>query len=158
VEESASPLKAVESDFAVDSSGFSSCMFERWYDVKWGKMRSEYQWVKAHLMTGVTTNIVTSVEVTAPESNDCPHLAPLLEATAKRCPVAEVSADKAYLSKRNLEVIVNAGAVPYIPFKSKHDRRRPGTVAQDVSFFSVESTRIPGELPQAVERTVPPLL
>lgn len=118
VEESASPLKAVETDFAVDSSGFSSCVFERWFDVKWGKMRSEHQWVKAHLMTGVTTNVVTSVEVTAPESNDCPHLEPLLEATAKRFPVAEVSADKAYLSKHNLEVIVNAGAVPYIPFKS----------------------------------------
>jgi hypothetical protein len=84
VEESASPLKAIESDFAVDSSGFSSCMFERWYDVKWGRMRSEHQWVKAHLMTGVTTNIVTSVEVTAPESNDCPPLRPF----SKRPPSA----------------------------------------------------------------------
>jgi hypothetical protein len=78
VEESAVPLKAVEADFAVDSSGFSSCVFERWFDVKWGKMRSEHQWVKAHLMTGVTTNVVASVEVTAPESNDCPHLEPFL--------------------------------------------------------------------------------
>ena len=118
VEESAAPLKTIETDFAVDSSGFSSCVFERWFDVKWGKMRSEHRWVKAHLMTGVTTNVVTSVEVTPTESNDSPHLEPLLTATAKRFPVAEVSADKGYISKRNLEVIVNAGAVPYIPFKS----------------------------------------
>jgi transposase len=118
VEESASPLKAVETDFAVDSSGFSSCVFERWFDVKWGKMRSEHQWVKAHLMTGVTTNIVTSVEVTATDSADCPRLAPLLEATAKNFPViSEVSADKGYLSRKNMELIVDAGAVPYIPFK-----------------------------------------
>jgi hypothetical protein len=77
------------------------------------------------LMTGVTTNIVTSVEVTPTDSSDCPHLEPLLKATAKTFPVAEVSADKAYLSKRNLEVIVNVGAVPYIPFKSNNTGEGP---------------------------------
>lgn len=41
VEESASPLKAIESDFAVDSSGFSTCNFVRWYDAKYGKTRRE---------------------------------------------------------------------------------------------------------------------
>lgn len=143
VEESASPLKAVETDFAVDSSGFSSCTFERWYDVKWGKMRSEHQWVKAHLMTGVTTNVVTSVEVTPPESNDCPHLMPLLEATAKRFPVAEVSADKAYLSKRNLEVIVNAGATPYIPFKSNTSGEGPELWRKMFHFYQFNRREFP---------------
>jgi transposase len=118
VEESASPLKAVESDFAVDSSGFSTCTFVRWYDEKYGKMRREHQWVKAHLMTGVQTNVVTSVEVTSPDANDFPYLPPLLEATTKRFRVAEVSADKGYIGSKNLEAIANAGAVPYIPFKS----------------------------------------
>jgi transposase len=118
VEESASPLKAVESDFAVDSSGFSTCTFVRWYDAKYGKTHSEHEWVKAHLMIGVKTNIVTSVEVTGPDNHDSPYLPPLLEATTKTFNVAEVSADKGYISKRNLEVVVNAGAVPYIPFKS----------------------------------------
>ena len=32
--------------------------------------------------------------------------------------MAEVSADKAYLSKRNLELVEGVGAVPFIPFKS----------------------------------------
>jgi transposase len=118
VEESASPLKAVESDFAVDSSGFSTCTFVRWYDAKYGKTRSEHEWVKAHLMIGVKTNVVTSVEVTAPENHDSPYLPQLLEATMKQFHIAEVSADKGYISKRNLEVVANAGAVPYIPFKS----------------------------------------
>jgi transposase len=118
VEESASPLKAVESDFAVDSSGFSTCTFERWYDAKYGKMRSEYQWVKAHLRIGVKTNAVSSVEVTGPDANDSPYLPPLLEATTKRFAVAEVSADKGYISKRNLDAVVNTGAIPYIPFKT----------------------------------------
>jgi hypothetical protein len=44
IEESASQLKAVESDFAVDSSGFATCTFDRWYDAKYGKTRSDHQW------------------------------------------------------------------------------------------------------------------
>jgi hypothetical protein len=36
VEISALPLKEVETDFAVDSTGFSTSRFERWYDAKWG--------------------------------------------------------------------------------------------------------------------------
>src|SRR4029079_19396231 len=115
IEESASPLKAVESNFAVDSSGFSTCTFVRWDDEKYGKMRREHQWVKAHLMIGVKTNVVTSVEVTGPDANDYPYLPRLLNATTQRFQVAEVSADKAYIGRTNLEAVANAGATPYIP-------------------------------------------
>jgi transposase len=41
----------------------------------------------------------------------------LLETTTQRFQVAELSADKGYISSRNLEAVVAAGAVPYIPFK-----------------------------------------
>jgi transposase len=118
IEESAAPLKAVESDFAVDSSGFATCTFDRWYDAKYGKMRSDHKWIKAHLMIGVKTNIVTSVEVTGQDEHDYKYLPPLLETTAKRFDVAELSADKGYIGKSNIEAVVKAGAVPYIPFKS----------------------------------------
>ena len=36
VEISDLPLKEVETDFAADSTGFSTSRFERWYDAKWG--------------------------------------------------------------------------------------------------------------------------
>lgn len=36
IEVSAAPLSSVESQFAADSSGFSTCRFDRWYDAKWG--------------------------------------------------------------------------------------------------------------------------
>jgi len=42
----------------------------------------------------------------------------LLDTTTKRFTVAEVSADKGYLGRTNFEEITNAGATPYIPFKS----------------------------------------
>ena len=117
VEESASPLKAVESDFAVDASGFATSVYSRWYDAKYGKVKTEQQWLKAHLMVGVKTNVVTSVEVTDGNANDSPYLPQLVNATASRFQIEEVSGDKAYISKRNLAAVVAVGAVPYIPFK-----------------------------------------
>ena len=118
IEQSASPLKSIESDFAVDSSGFATTTYDRWFDHKWGKVRSKNKWVKAHLMCGVKTHTVTSVEVTPTESADAPQLPALVNSTAQTFNVREVSADKAYSSKRNLRVIDDIGATPYIPFKS----------------------------------------
>jgi hypothetical protein len=57
------PLKAAESDFAVDSSGFSTSRFVRWYNKKYGWEVDKRVWVKVHLMCGVHTKIVSSVEV-----------------------------------------------------------------------------------------------
>ena len=54
IEESARPLRAIEDDFAADSSGFSTCIYERWFDQKYGKQMSKSQWVKAHIMIGTT--------------------------------------------------------------------------------------------------------
>ena len=84
IEQSAMPLKVVETDFAVDSSGFASTTYNRWFDKKWGKERSEAKWVKAHLMCGVKTHIVTSVEVTPTETADAPQLPALVNKTAKK--------------------------------------------------------------------------
>ncbi len=46
--ESSLPLKAIETDFAVDSTGFTSCRFDRWYDHKYGRFVNMHDWVKAH--------------------------------------------------------------------------------------------------------------
>jgi hypothetical protein len=37
IEESTEPLKAVETTFAVDSTGFSTCVCDRWFDHKYGR-------------------------------------------------------------------------------------------------------------------------
>lgn len=118
IEESARPLRAIESDFAVDSSGFSTSTYDRWFSYKYGTKKSEAQWVKAHIMIGTTTNVVTSVEVTGKNGADCPQLPALLGTTMKRFNIAEVSADMAYLSHTNLDTINAMGAYPLIPFKS----------------------------------------
>jgi len=119
IEESASPLKTIEHDFAVDSSGFATTTYNRWFDHKWGKVRSEAKWIKAHLMCGVATHVVTSVEVTPTETADAPQLPQLVNVTAKTFAVNEVSADKAYSSRKNLRAVSSVGGVAYIPFKNR---------------------------------------
>lgn len=115
---SALPLKALETDFAVDSSGFSTCQFVRWFDAKYGKEVDAHDWIKVHLMTGVKTHIVTSVEITGRHDHDGPMLPPLVEETAKSFTIDEVSADKAYSSTDCHDAIAKAGGTPYIAFKT----------------------------------------
>lgn len=117
IERSSLPFKSVERDFAVDATGFSTSVYNRWYDTKWGRNRKEAMWVKAHVMCGVKTHIVTAVEITERNINDAPMLPGLLETTVQHFSVDEVSGDKAYLSKRNLHAVQAAGAEAYIPFK-----------------------------------------
>lgn len=118
IEHSSLPLKALERDFAVDSSGFSTSQYVCWFDEKYGKERTTNLWIKAHLMTGVKTHIVTSAEITGKDANDCPLLPGLVEKTAKNFKLDEVSADKGYSSLDNHEAIAKAGAVPFIAFKA----------------------------------------
>jgi transposase len=125
VEESAAPLACVESKFAVDSTGFGTVTYRRWYDHKYGREMKEHGWVKAHAMIGTTTNVITAIRVTDSDANDSPELPALVAATGRRFDVAEVSADKAYLSHANLAAVEAAGAVPYIPFKSNSQGEGP---------------------------------
>ncbi|MCC6488240.1 MAG: transposase, partial [Candidatus Hydrogenedentes bacterium] len=111
------PLRLVESQFAADSSGFSTSRFDRWYDEKYGRERSQRLWVKAHIMVGTKTTIITAVTVTDRDANDYPHLPGLVDATVQRFAVKQVSADKAYLGESNLAAIAKAGAEAFIPLK-----------------------------------------
>ncbi len=110
------PLKTVETDFAVDSSGFATCVYDRWFDHKYGKERGKQTWVKAHLMCGVKTHVVTSVEVTPSTTADNGQLPSLVKETAKSFNINEVSADKGYTDRRNLHAVDLLGGTAYIPF------------------------------------------
>lgn len=117
IEQSASPLRVIETDFAVDSSGFSTTTYNRWFDHKWGKQRIKQTWVKTHIMCGVKTHVITSVEATPYESADNKQLPTLVSQTAKTFPINEVSADKAYSDRRCLHAVQAVGGIGYIPFK-----------------------------------------
>ena len=123
VQKSAVPLKTVEDDFAVDSTGFSSSVKENWMETKWGKkgkgLKTYTQWVKAHAMCGTASNVVTAVEATHGHSADSPYLPQLLKTTTEHdFHPLEVSGDKAYASKANIRAIIEVGATAYLMFKN----------------------------------------
>jgi transposase len=118
IQRSSLPLSSVETDFAVDSTGFAFCRFVRWYDIKYNRFSAEQQWVKTHICTGVKTNVVTAVEIHGRDSNDSQHLPALVNATAANFTVKEVSADKGYTGRDTHDAIDKVGAVPYIAFKA----------------------------------------
>lgn len=118
INESSMPLKAIESDFAADSSGFATGQFSRWFDAKYGEPMKQHDWIKLHVMCGVKTNIVTSVEVSGAHANDTTFLKPLLATTTGNgFQVKELSADKGYDSFNNRCLVLVKGGIPYIPFR-----------------------------------------
>ncbi len=132
------PLAAVETTFAPDSTGFSTSRFVRWFDEKYGVERSGHDWVKAHIMCGAKTNVITAAEIHDRDANDSPILPSLLKATkAAGFDVREVPADKGYSSVENIEVITAAGAVPYIAFKSSATGGAGGLWEKAFHFYSL---------------------
>ncbi len=125
---SALPLNIVERNFAADSSGFSTGTTQKWGQVKWDNARIRYgekqpntvkkkDWVKLHIMCGVTTNVVAAAIVTHAHGGDHAQFKPLVEATSENFVIDSVAADKAYSSYRNLQLVVSKAGMPYIAFK-----------------------------------------
>ena len=113
---SAQPLASVETDFAVDSSGFRCSTFGNYCEEKHGTKRTR-NWLKAHIITGVNTNIVADIIITDEHSADSPQFKKLMLNTSKFFDIQEVSADLAYSSRKNLEIVDKLGGTAYIPFK-----------------------------------------
>lgn len=111
------PLRAIENDFAVDSSGFSTGLFGRWFDVRLGAESDRRKFMKVHITCGTKTNIISAVNITKGHSADSPQFESLIKETNRFFQIREVSADKAYSSRKNLKIVQDAGAIPFIPFK-----------------------------------------
>lgn len=121
------PLRTIEKDYTVDASGFSTSQFERWCSYKWGKEKGKIRvWKKAHVMSGVRTNVITAIKITSQKVGDTSAFPELFRTTAHIHEMREMSGDKAYSSKKNLEMISGKGAIPYIPFRSNTSGKARG--------------------------------
>ena len=121
IELSAVPLGTVEQLFAVDSSDFQTSPVSaqrRWKYRLREPRQLQSKCPKAHVMVGVHTNVVTAACATDGESSDTKFLPRLVAATARRFTIVEVSADKAYSTKRNYEAVYDAGGSFYCPFRA----------------------------------------
>lgn len=132
IAQSAIPLTQVEMDFASDSSGFSTSMFGRWKDIRIGKENLRRLYKKAHITVGVLTHIVTAAQVTPGHYADSPIFKTLIKTTAKNFKIREVSADKAYLDRKNLQLVADSGGTPFIPFKTNSSTKPRGCMIWSV--------------------------
>jgi len=135
--QSSLPLRTVETDFAVDSTGFSSSRYVRWFDERHGVHRTGHDWVKLHAIVGTKTNVVTAVEIRGRNANDAPLFAPLVTQTAKNFQMREISGDKAYLSEANINLAFDVGATPFIPFKDVSIPERGGLWQKMLLFYDL---------------------
>jgi transposase len=136
---SARPLRTVETDFAIDSSGFGTSKFEKWYDQKYGVTREKCVWVKTHIACGVKTNVVTAVRILDKDAADSPQFTPLVKETKKHFEIGEVSADKAYASLENFEAVAAAGGQGYIAFKANTTGAKGGLFEKAFHYFQFKN-------------------
>lgn len=122
------PLKSIEKKFAVDATGFSTRQYHQWFNPKVGYHTKFHTFLKAHIMSGTLTNTITSLEVTIGSGADSPEFPRLVSNTAQHFDLEQVSADKAYSSRANLELVYHHGAIPYIPFKKNASRKARGSL------------------------------
>ncbi|HEX7408208.1 MAG TPA: transposase, partial [Candidatus Binatia bacterium] len=114
----AKPLAALETQFAVDSTGLGTECFYRHYSAKYGHEQVKADYLKLHASIGTKTNVIAAVSITDRDGSDSPEFKPLAKKTAQDFNMEEMSADKAYSSYDNLELIESLGAKPFVPFKS----------------------------------------
>ena len=123
---SAQPLSSIENDFSVDSSGFRCSSFGNYCEEKHGTKRIR-KWLKVHICTGVKTNIVSDVIITDEHAADSPQFPILLKNTAGHFQINEVSADPAYSSRKNHDIVDELGGKPFILFKKNATGKADGS-------------------------------
>jgi len=112
------PLRSVETKFAIDSTGFRTTRFNEYCKEK-HNTGQEHDWIKARICYGVSTHIITGVEVLPENSGGSPQFIPLAEKTHNAgFTIEEMSADKAYSSRDNNAYIDQIGGTPFIAFRS----------------------------------------
>jgi transposase len=126
IELSALPLAGIETEFAIDSTGFRTSIFGEYCRVK-HKTTQKHKWLRGHFFIGVNTNIVTAMTITDDYGGDNPQFEGLVRRTAEGFDIKEVSADKAYSSRASFEIVGDVGGQAFIPFKKNATARAGGS-------------------------------
>ena len=109
----AQPLIPIETQYAADATGIANAYkSKKWVDVRLDKQEHR-QYNKLHILSGTLTNVIISAKITEGMKHESPIFKDLMIGV-DRFKVKEISADAGYLSRKNCELIQDAGAVPYI--------------------------------------------
>lgn len=124
---SSAPLREVETEFAIDSTGFRTRCFGAYCEGKYPSKR-EHIWLKLHACCGVKTHIITSAIVGDEYGADSPQFIPLAQKTFDNgFAVEKIFADKGYSSRDNLSYADQLGATAFIPFKDGSNPKSRGS-------------------------------
>ena len=145
------PLRNIESNLAIDSSGFSTSGFLRWHEEKHGKPKQDEpvgeeeakaekerkmrEWLKLHIVVGERTQTVVSATVEGWSSSDYRQFIPLFARVPENFNVREISADGAYLGRTNMEAAELMGAKPYIPYHKRIVQPNPADNSMWAKMF-----------------------
>ncbi len=115
---SAIPLRKLEDQYSLDSSGFGSYSQERWNKAKWGKEKKSFRnYLKGHILIGTRTNIICNCEIAPGNFSDAKQAPKIILEASANFKMKEFSADKAYSSKLVFRILESIGSMAYIPFK-----------------------------------------
>jgi transposase len=137
ITKSATPLKEVEVEWAVDSTGFSGSRYDRWFDEKWGQPKREVAWTKVHVICGTKTNVISAAVILDDKAGDAPQLPGLVKETAKTFTVKQVAADKAYASMLNFDTVDSVGGTLYAAFKNSATGGCGGIYGKMYHYFAM---------------------
>lgn len=115
---SATPVRELETAFAVDGTGWSTHPFERWLDHRLEVETVRHGWVKVHIISGDLTNVISRAVISPSAHHDNPYFPELVTSTAQHFKMRKVQADRAYSSRANHDLVRRLGAELYVPFKS----------------------------------------
>jgi transposase len=109
------PIRDKEHVFSPDGTGLSMSMKQNWENDR-RKEKGSKGYEKAIAMAGNTYKILSAFEITEnPHDNESPYFKPLIAETAACYDCIDlVSADAAYLSRLNCNLITEAGGTPRI--------------------------------------------
>lgn len=127
----AKPVADVEETWAIDSTGFRTSSFGYYMSERYGARKKTTtphygaarinEWLKAHFCVGAKTNVIATAAITGssgPGSGDTAQFEPLfMELVYAGFPIKFVVADKAYSSRKNIDLVYEHGGTPFIPFK-----------------------------------------
>lgn len=120
------PVRGLDSVMAVDATGMSCYMYERWSDVRNAGTTKRKMFSKLSVMSGTTTNIIFSASVGGGHEHDINFFERLLVEAYKISDIDVVCADKGYVSRENYRLAQELGMIPLIPFKKNNIKNSKG--------------------------------
>lgn len=82
------------------------------------------------------TNLVAAISITGENGADSPEFRPLIKKTAMGFTIDEVTADLAYSSRANLQIVANYGGKAYIPFKKNATGKAGGSTLWKICIIT----------------------